>query len=435
MSDDMISRLIRIAIVSKGGIKCKECKKRKIMDENHETCQLCYEIFRLNLSGNEVIDDIIRNTRVNFVTDSKCCILEFVPYDQFKNIEFIAEGGFSKIYKAIWVDGPISEYLTSSNNTIVRNNDYTFKVYYQILSNGSSYNVIKYFGITQDPITKDMMIIMPYYSSGDLIHHLSNNFYNVSWITKLVQLYHTISGLLLIHRAKIIHRDLHSGNILFDNYYAYIGDLGISRSATDLNNDNEKYGIIPYMAPEIFQGQKYTEASDIYSFGMIMWEFMTGRRPLWDEIHDIELIIKICDGLRPPIVTNAPEGYIELMKECWHSDPEKRPTADNIFWKIYKMCDNERYRNQTKIIKSSNIGPVTINNPGAIYKSRPLSCMIQSAISLRSSRSLSIDPFYYYQKNTDKRKLEDDSVEESNDNEQSIKRRKFIENENENSGE
>ncbi|GBC21734.2 uncharacterized protein OCT59_004880 [Rhizophagus irregularis] len=97
------------------------------------------------------------------------------------------------------------------------------------------------------------------------------------------------------------------------------------------------------------------------------------------------------------------------------------------------MCDNERYRNQTKIIKSSNIGPVTINNPGAIYKSRPLSCMIQSAISLRSSRSLSIDPFYYYQKNTDKRKLEDDSVEESNDNEQSIKRRKFIENENENS--
>ncbi|CAB4436912.1 unnamed protein product [Rhizophagus irregularis] len=347
-------------------------------------------------------------------------------YDQFKNIEFIAEGGFSKIYKAIWVDGPISEYLTSSNNTIVRNNDYTvvlkkldnsknitskelneFKVYYQILSNGSSYNVIKYFGITQDPITKDMMIIMPYYSSGDLIHYLSNNFYNVSWITKLFQLYYTISGLLLIHRAKIIHRDLHSGNILFDNYYAFIGDLGISRSATDLNNDNEKYGIIPYMAPEIFQGQKYTEASDIY-----------------------KLIIKICDGLRPPIVTNAPEGYIELMKECWHSDPEKRPTADNIFWKINKMCDNESDINQTKIIESSDIGPVTTNNPDAIYKSRPLSRMIQSAMSLRNSRSQTIDPFYYYQKNTDKRKFEDDSVEDSNDNEQSIKRRKFLENEN-----
>ncbi|POG71485.1 kinase-like domain-containing protein [Rhizophagus irregularis DAOM 181602=DAOM 197198] len=184
------------------------------------------------------------------------------------------------------------------------------------------------------------------------------------------------------------------------------------------------------MAPEIFQGQKYTEASDIYSFGMIMWEFMTGRRPFWDEIHDIELIIKICDGLRPLIVTNAPEGYIELMKECWHSDPAKRPMADNIYVKIYKMYDNENFINQTKITESSDIGPVAINNPDAIYKSRPLSRMIKSAMSLRNSRSQSIDPFYYYQKNTDKRKLEDDSVEDSNDNEQSMKRRKFLESEN-----
>ncbi|PKB96056.1 hypothetical protein RhiirA5_435545, partial [Rhizophagus irregularis] len=143
------------------------------------------------------------------------------------------------------------------------------------------------------------------------------------------------------------------------------------------------------------------------------------------------LIIKICDGLRPPIVTNAPEGYIELMKKCWHSDPAKRPTVVVIFSKIYKMYNDESdIINQTKIIKSSDIGPVTINNPGAIYKSRPLSRMIQSAMSLRSSRSQSIDPFYYYQKNTDKRKFEDDSVEASNDNVQSMKRRKFLENEN-----
>ena len=68
--------------------------------------------------------------------------------------------------------------------------------------------------------------------------------------------------------------------------------MGISKSATDsTDNNNENYGIIPYMAPEILQRQNYTKASDIYSFGMIMWEFMTGRRPFWDRIHDIELII------------------------------------------------------------------------------------------------------------------------------------------------
>ncbi|CAB5322372.1 unnamed protein product [Rhizophagus irregularis] len=92
------------------------------------------------------------------------------------------------------------------------------------------------------------------------------------------------------------------------------------------------------------------------------------------------------------------------------------------------MYDNENDINQTKIIESSDIGPATTTNSDAIYKSRPLSCIIQSAMSLRSSRSQSIDPFYYYQKNTESLKMI--LVEESNDNEQSIKRRKFLESEN-----
>ncbi|CAI2186588.1 2407_t:CDS:2, partial [Funneliformis geosporum] len=110
----------------------------------------------------------------------------------------------------------------------------------------------------------------------------------------------------------------------------------ISKLSTELSvNDNECYGIIPYIAPEIFQGQKYkkyTKASDIYSFGMIMWELMTGRSPFWHQNFDIDLIINICDGIRPPIITNAPEGYIELMQNCWDSDPNKRL---NIEHKLY----------------------------------------------------------------------------------------------------
>src|SRR5215211_7384849 len=80
-----------------------------------------------------------------------------------------------------------------------------------------------------------------------------------------------------MHNADVIHKDYHSGNI-FIGYFVMTGDLGISKSAMD-DDDGEIYGVIPYVAPEIFQGQKYTKASDIYSFGMIMWELMTGRRP------------------------------------------------------------------------------------------------------------------------------------------------------------
>ena len=245
---------------------------------------------------------------------------------------------------------------------------------------------------------------MPYYKSGDLVNYITSGFYNISWGTKLGDLRKIIEGLINIHNVNIIHRDFHSGNIFFGNIDkkngyndVTIGDLGLSKSATESSDDNnnENYGIIPYMAPEIFNGHKYTKETDIYSFGMIMWEFMTGRRPFWDRVHDAELIIEICGGLRPPIVTNAPEGYVDLMKKCWHSDPNRRPTAKDIREKIDKMDINEwndfGYPNKiTKIIESPDIGPVTKNNSGAIYKSRPLSGIIQSAMSTRSLRSQSI---------------------------------------------
>ncbi|RGB37516.1 kinase-like domain-containing protein [Rhizophagus diaphanus] len=226
------------------------------------------------------------------------------------------------------------------------------------------------------------MIIMPYYDSGDLINFITKDFYNTSWKTKLNKLGDIARGLIQIHELNVVHRDFHSGNIFFHNVNQYftsipfvnsvtIGDLGISKSATESgdDNNNENYGIIPYMAPEVFQGQKYTKASDIYSFGMIMWEFMTGRRPFWDRNHDAELIIEICDENPPKFVK----------------------------------------KNPTKIIESSDIGPVTKNNPGAIYRSRPLSAMINSAMSLRSSRSQSINLEEV------KRKFKDDLIEDNDD--------------------
>jgi hypothetical protein len=87
--------------------KCNECKKRKPLDKSRQICRICYKMKTIfKPSGNKIIDDFIRHTQINLIkVEGK---MEFVPYDQFKNIEFIAEGGFSKIYKATWIDGPIN---------------------------------------------------------------------------------------------------------------------------------------------------------------------------------------------------------------------------------------------------------------------------------------------------------------------------------------
>ncbi|RGB40678.1 kinase-like domain-containing protein [Rhizophagus diaphanus] len=116
-----------------------------------------------------------------------------------------------------------------------------------------------------------------------------------------------------------------------DNYNEiFIIDLGLCKPISDLhnsdNNDNEIYGVLPYMAPEILRRNPYTPASDIYSFSMIMWEFISGIPPFNYETHDHNLVLSICEGERPEIIKNTPKCYINLMKKCWDSNPSNRPT-------------------------------------------------------------------------------------------------------------
>src|SRR5688572_19785176 len=227
-------------------------------------------------------------------------------------------------------------------------------IYNADLNNSLRY-LNKYYGITQNPITKDFIITMKYYKLGSLKNYITKNFYNIKWNEKLSILDNIAGGLNHLHNQKIIHRDFHSGNILYENDWdVVISDLGISKSSID-DDDDEIYGVISYMAPEVLQGKGYTIASDIYSFGMIMWELITGRMPFWDQNNDIELIIKVCKNLRPPIIKNAPKGYIELMQKCWDSNPSKRPAAFDIHETFINMekVENE---NPTEIIKSLDIG-------------------------------------------------------------------------------
>src|SRR3954470_10332087 len=154
-----------------------------------------------------------------------------------------------------------------------------------------------------------------------------------------------------IHDANFIHRDFHSGNILFDlkntkRYQCQIGDLGLSQPVNNTLENNEIYGVIPYIAPEIFQGSAFSKESDVFSLGMIMWELTTGCKPFANVEHDHNLIYQIINGKRPEITDDTPEPFANLMRSCWNSDPKKRPTIKNLCeiygqW-FYKSKDIEQ---------------------------------------------------------------------------------------------
>ncbi|RIB23389.1 kinase-like domain-containing protein [Gigaspora rosea] len=164
----------------------------------------------------------------------------------------------------------------------------------------------------------------------------------MNWKDKLSLLLCIIYDLVAVHSQGIIHRDLHSGNILLDNLHsAYIADLGLSIQY--LKQYDEVYGVLPFVAPEVLVKKPYTTASDIYSFGIIMWEVLYGESSTCYFKQDQVLnMLDIVCGTRPKVNETDSNCYIELMKNCWHQDPRIRPTADYLCETFKSWRDDEQ---------------------------------------------------------------------------------------------
>ncbi|RIB04229.1 kinase-like domain-containing protein [Gigaspora rosea] len=182
------------------------------------------------------------------------------------------------------------------------------------------------------------------------------------WKDKLNLLFSIAFDLKSIHSQNIVHRDLHSDNILQDNLHsAYIADLGLSFQYLK-QKVNEIYGVLPYVAPEILNKQQPTMAFDIYSFGMIMWEVLYAK-PVMNYCESNN-VLKILDGLRPPINNEASQCYVNLMERCWDKNPEKRPSAKELCEDFKKWHDDDQILkelNESKLILPEHIRNFDIN--------------------------------------------------------------------------
>ena len=235
---------------------------------------------------------------------------------------------------------------------------------YLIINSSSSISIgAKLYGVTRKPTSQNIVLIMNYYTYGDLRHYLRHSLIPVPWMWRLDLLRELARELYNLHKVDIIHKDLHSGNVLVDikgdieHWKANLTDFGLSGPAnqTDDERQRRKYGVIAYTAPEILGGGSETKASDIYAFGMIMWELSADSTPFSESDDDSrEIIVKILGGERPKIVPGTPKCYEELMKKCWDADPSKRPAANDVFDEIlgflvtYNMGKkHNRYRDET----------------------------------------------------------------------------------------
>ena len=127
------------------------------------------------------------------------------------------------------------------------------------------------------------MIVMQYANDGGLLSYLDQNINKLTWRRKLKHLRDIGSFLISIHKADLVHCDLHGGNIvLHDNTReidSLICDLGLSQPVNSRQQNSTIRGVLPFIAPEVFHTCKFTQKSDVYSFGIIMYLVATSEPP------------------------------------------------------------------------------------------------------------------------------------------------------------
>ncbi|GET02073.1 kinase-like domain-containing protein [Rhizophagus clarus] len=331
----------------------------------------------------------------NSVTNDYVIVLDYIYFEYYY-------AKCNKIYTnteykwSIWKDGPICYNqnerknlnklvaLKSLSNSHNISNEFLKEVQNysrEMRYTSKSSNILKIYGMSQNPNTKNYIMVLEYANGGNFDKYwIKKNYTTFNWDRRIISLYDIIKGLMEIHQKHTIHCDFHTGNILYDflQRKVYISDMGLCREVN--NTDKTKiYGVMPYVAPEILRGKSYTQAADIYSFGMIMYFMATGRQPFDNRAHDYDLALDMCKGIRPDInEPEAPEFYINLMKRCWDSNPDKRPNVVELEKEINsytkykiksKFREAEEYR---KANFSSFKDNLSATHSHAIYTSRLL---------------------------------------------------------------
>ncbi|ESQ36453.1 hypothetical protein EUTSA_v10006649mg [Eutrema salsugineum] len=275
--------------------------------------------------------------------------LQIIKNTDLEDLHELGSGTFGTVYYGKWrgTDVAIKRIKNScfsggSSEQARQTKDFWREA--RILANLHHPNVVAFYGVVPDGPGGTMATVTEYMVNGSLRHVLQRKDRSLDRRKKLMITLDAAFGMEYLHMKNIVHFDLKCDNLLVNlrdpqRPICKVGDFGLSRIKRNTLVSGGVRGTLPWMAPELLNGSsnRVSEKVDVFSFGITMWEILTGEEP-YANLHCGAIIGGIVNNtLRPPIPERCEAEWRKLMEQCWSFHPGVRPSFTEIADRLRSM--------------------------------------------------------------------------------------------------
>ncbi|KAH0455631.1 hypothetical protein IEQ34_015663 [Dendrobium chrysotoxum] len=288
-----------------------------------------------------------------FDTDIDFNNLQIIKNEDLEELRELGSGTFGTVYHGKWrgTDVAIKRIKKSCFTGRSSEQERLTQEFWreaEILSKLHHPNVVAFYGVVQDGPGGTLATVTEFMVNGSLRHVLLRKDKYLDRRKRLIIAMDAAFGMEYLHSKNIVHFDLKCDNLLVNlkdqsRPICKVGDFGLSKIKRNTLVSGGVRGTLPWMAPELLNGSsnKVSEKVDVFSFGIVLWEILTGDEP-YANMHYGAIIGGIVNNtLRPPIPVSCDPEWRRLMELCWAPDPQQRPSFTQIANRLRAMSQSK----------------------------------------------------------------------------------------------
>lgn len=268
----------------------------------------------------------------------------------------IASGSYGDLYKGTYCSQEVAiKVLKPERLDSELEKEFAQEVF--IMRKVRHKNVVQFIGACTKP--PHLCIVTEFMPGGSVYDYLHKQ----KGVFKLPALFRVAidicKGMSYLHQNNIIHRDLKAANLLMDeNEVVKVADFGVARVKAQTGVMTAETGTYRWMAPEVIEHKPYDHKADVFSYGIVLWELMTGKLP-YEYMTPLQAAVGVVQkGLRPTIPKNTHPKMAELLERLWEKDPTLRPDFSEIIEQLQEIAKEVGEEGEEKKRSSSGGGGI-----------------------------------------------------------------------------